>query len=783
MNFARQISLPDGNLSNPRSDETFSLLDASDFASRHWRFIGLTTLLPVMAGVAYLAVTPSRYTAETDMIIDTKRVTWTQSELATENRMLEDASVESEIETTKSEKVALAVVRRLRLFEDPEFVGSGFGLKRSLLTLLKVDFPVPQPSVDELTQRALSAVRGNLRVARVGRSYIEQISFTSLSPEKAATIANAVADAYIEDQIQAKFEATRRASEWLQQRIGELRAQASDAYRAVQDFKTSNSIIVSGEGKLASDLELDQLGIALAKARADTSQAKAKFDRITKVLEQREQGNSDIPDPIVTDALSNPVITKLRQQYLDDQSKEADWSKRYGSAHQATQNLRSEMTNLRQAIWDEVSRISESYRSEVQIAKAQEDSIDQRMVDVFKKSTGTRQAQVRLRELETAANTYRGIYETFLSRFTQSVQQQSFPSTEARVVSVAKPPGSRSEPKASLTLALATVFGLGLGVFAAWTRDRMSRQIHTRGQLESLLGTTCLAIIPSFGAKAAGPDAASSSESNAPWISFSAKPPFLKTRLGRRSQIPNRPLSSPAAFERINEVAPFSATAEALRHIKVAIDLNPGGGKTIGIVSARQGEGKTTICASFAAFLSRSGAKTLLIDGDMRNPSLSRMLGYRNKRGLLEIVADQLKLDDVAIEDPTYKFDFIPSATEMKPINSADVLNSPSMKRLLKSAANNYEYIIVDLPPILPVVDVKAAAHMFDGFVLVVEWGATMSNDLLSAIGVSDTLSQKLIGTVLNKVDDDVMRRIEGYAYRQHYYHDDFYREGERAKG
>src|SRR5262249_28981554 len=297
-----------------------------------------------------------------------------------------------------------------------------------------------------------------------------------------------------------KFEATHRASTWLEQRIRELRQQASDAYRAVQDFKSQNSIIIGVDGKLASEVELDQLGIALAKARADTSQARAKLDRIERVLEQRnaDKGSFNIPDPVVTDALNNPVITKLRQQFLDDQSKESEWSARYGQEHQAARNLRAEMAALQRAIWDEISRIAESYKSELQIAKSQEESIDKRMIEVFQQSATTRQSQVRLRELETAANTYRNIYETFLSRFTQSVQQQSFPSTEARVVTVATPPRSPSSPKISLTLALAAICGLGLGIMSALAREQMNRQIHTRAQLESLLGTSCLAVLPAF---------------------------------------------------------------------------------------------------------------------------------------------------------------------------------------------------------------------------------------------------------------------------------------------
>src|ERR1700736_6558397 len=693
MNIAGQFSPYPPAIDNDPNSGTLSMLQVRDFLGREWRLIALVTGLSIVVGATYVALSPSRYTAQADMIIDTKRVTWTQTEMASENRTVEDASVESEIETTKSEKVAEAVIRRLHLTEDPEFVGSGPGLRRRIFSLFKLTGPEQEPSNDELMHRALGTVKDNLRVTRLGRSYIEQIAFTSLDREKAATIANAFADAYIEDQLQAKFEATRRASAWLEQRIGELRQQASNAYKEVQDFKSENSIIIGVDGKLASEVELDQLGIALAKARADTSQARAKLDRISRVLEQRSDKESfNIPDPVVTDALSNPVITKLRQQFLDDQNKESEWSARYGPDHTAARNLRAEMAALQRAIWDEISRIAESYKSELQIAESQEESIDKRMIEVFQKSGSTRQSQVRLRELETAANTYRGIYETFLSRFTQSVQQQSFPSTEARVVTMASPPRVPSSPKVTLTLALAVLSGLAFGIVAAVAREQMNRQIHTRAQLENLLGTSCLAVLPAFAEK---------------------RPVLQKLRATRES----------GAFRQISEVAPFSATAEALRYIKVAIDLHPTGGKVIGIVSALPGEGKTTVATGFAAFVAKSGSRTLLIDADLRNPSMTRALGYANAPGLVNMVADKSNFDDLVITDSKFKFDFLPSSTRMKPSNSSDILNSPAMKDMLRAAKNDYDYLLVDLPPILPVVDVNAVAHLFDAFVLVVEWG------------------------------------------------------------
>src|SRR5713226_6375957 len=742
MNIAGQFPPYTPAIDDDPSSGTLSMLQLRDFFGREWRLIALVTGLSIVLGATYVALSPSRYTAQADMIIDTKRVTWTQTEMSSENRLVEDASVESEIETTKSEKVAEAVIRRLHLTEDPEFVGAGQGLRRRLLSVFKLTAGSEQePSSDELMHSVLDTVKGNLRVTRLGRSYIEQIAYTSLDRDKAAKIANAFADAYIEDQLQAKFEGTRRASAWLEQRIGELRQQASNAYKEVQDFKSENSIIIGVDGKLASEVELDQLGIALAKARADTSQARAKLDRISRVLEQRsdKENSFNIPDPVVTDALSNPVITKLRQQFLDDQNKESEWSARYGADHTAARNLRAEMAALQRAIWDEISRIAESYKSELQIAKSQEESIDKRMIEVFQKSASTRQSQVRLRELETAANTYRGIYETFLSRFTQSVQQQSFPSTEARVVTFASPPRGPRSPKISLTLALAALCGLGLGIMSAIAREQMNRQIHTRAQLEKLLGISCLAVLPAFAQK---------------------RPVLRKLQATRDS----------GAFRQISEVAPFSATAEALRYIKVAIDLHPTGGKVIGIVSALPGEGKTTVATGFAAFVAKSGARTLLIDADLRNPSMTRALGYSNAPGLVNMVADKSNFNDLVITDSKFKFDFLPSS-RMKPANSSDILNSPTMKDMLRAAKSKYDYVLVDLPPILPVVDVKAVAHLFDAFVLVVEWGSTSTDEILKAVGASPIVSERLLGAVLNKADEAVMRRFEGYSDRRYTYY------------
>jgi capsular exopolysaccharide synthesis family protein len=269
----------------------------------------------------------------------------------------------------------------------------------------------------------------------------------------------------------------------------------------------------------------------------------------------------------------------------------------------------------------------------------------------------------------------------------------------------------------------------------------MSRQIHTRAELESLLGTSCLAVVPAFAVQ---------------------RPAHGKAHS-----------SSASAFKQISSVAPFSATAEALRYIKVAIDLHPKGGKVVGIVSALPGEGKTTVTAALADFLAKAGNRTLLIDADLRNPSMSKILGYAGAPGLLDMVANHTPFEELVITDSKHKFDFLPSSSRIRPANSSDILNSPTMKSLLKTAKNDYDYVLIDLPPILPVVDVKATAHLLDAFVLVVEWGSTSMDEIVKAVSTSPILSERLLGTVLNKTDEAMMRRFEGYSDRTYNYYTD----------
>ena len=319
----------------------------------------------------------------------------------------------------------------------------------------------------ELTKRAVGAVMGGLSVKRVGLTYVIEIGFQSKSTVGAAQIANAVVEAYIRDQLDAKFQATRRASAWLQDRIAELKEQSANAERAVEDFKEKNNM-VSADGRLVNEQQVAELSSQLVLARKRTADAQSRFDRIQTILK------GDTVDATVSDSLNNSVVNRLREKYLDDANKEADWSARFGPNHLAAVNLRTQMKGILASICEELVRLAETYKSDLVIAKNSQDAAQKELAGAVAQSQEANQVKVTLRQLESSAKTYRTQYDSFLQRYQEMVEQQSFPVTEARMISAADS-GVKSSPITRNVLSFAILSGLLLGGGIGWLRETWSR--------------------------------------------------------------------------------------------------------------------------------------------------------------------------------------------------------------------------------------------------------------------------------------------------------------------
>lgn len=734
----------------------FTLSQLVDFLRRQWPAITAALLVTVGLGIAYLILTPPRYTAKSLLMLDARRAQVFQQQSVVGEINLDDVAVASQVEILKSVNVAYAVVRELKLVEDAEFTGQVRGFIGSLLGglgRLVSSAPETLTSDDEMFRRAARKLRDDLSVQRVGRTYVLEISFTSLDRNKAARVANAVADAYILDQLDAKFKATRRASSWLQERIDELRDEATNSDRAVQNFRAENQLVETN-GRTVFDQQLGEINTQLVASRAATSEAQARLERISEI---NENGASTGPTAIpatVADALKSDVITKLRVQWVEASKREADFSSRYGRDHLASVNLRREMTQIQRLTSEELRRIAETYRSDLEIARNREQSLQASLASLMSKVAANKQTQVALRVLESSAQSYRTLYDSFLTRFVEATQQQSFPNTEARIITPASA-GDKTEPRTSSVLALSILAGLTFGVGAALVREQLDRAFRLPVQVENALGLECLGVLPAV-------DSVGATHKIAGMIERMPPPSG------------ERPILRNLGIGRYVVAEPFSRFAETLRGVKVSADTSTPTGhiKVIGTVSAVPAEGKSTVALNMAELIAQTGSRVLLIDGDLRNPTLTRLISPDAKEGVIEIINGQARLEDTIWTDPLTGMDFVPAVLKAAIAHTSGLISSAGMERMLAGARETYDYVVVDLPPMVPVVDARAAAHLMDGFLLVIEWGKTSPEVVKEAVQSAEVVRERIVGAILNKANTSVLKRLEAYKganYHRYY--------------
>jgi succinoglycan biosynthesis transport protein ExoP len=732
-----------------QSDKPFiqSLSNSIRIIKRQRPIVSLIFICCLALGALYYFITPPSFTADGTMVIDKRKVQLFQQESVLSNVDVDTATVQTEVEVIKSDNISLAVIRKLHLADDPEFTGPSSGLVGSVVAFVTRLFS-PQDAVSEFERESTALLKFDRQrtVNRLGLTYVMNIGFTSDNPSKSARIVNALADAYIDDQLNAKYQAARRASAWLQERIVELRTQATASERAVVDFKGKNNIVDAGGGRLINEQQLAEVNSQLILARAATAEAKARLDRISTVMSQ------DIADASVADALKSEVIIKLRGQYLEIAQREAIWAKMYGENHLAAINLRTQMQELRRSIKDEMRKIAESYKSDYEIALTREKSLESSLANVVTTSQTAGQAQVQLRELESNAETSRALYDSFLQRYMEAVQQQTVPISEARLISPAMPPLKKSAPRLSIVLLVTVAGGALLSFGVAYLREASDGTLRTTDQVEDFLQTNCLAMVPIL--KASSPRHANRIDEAEDGIQKVATP-------------------HPDWLRYVVD-APFSRYAEAIRSVKVAADLSGvlKSTKIIGMTSTLPNEGKSTIASNLAHLVADAGGSVILVDADLRSPTLTQKYAP-DSPGSIGVVMGKIPLDAAITTIPFTNLHFLPAGPTSRLPHTNEILASAAMKKVFDLLRTRYDYIIVDLSPVAPIVDVRATGHFIDTYVYVVEWGTTKIEIIERGLSEAGNISDRLLGVVLNKVDTSAQGRYERYhgnEYHRKYY-------------
>lgn len=705
----------------------------------------------LVASVLYIVAAVPQYTATVNILLDTPKVRAVADAYDSSALSFETGGIDSQVEVLKSERIALGIIKKLDLKNHPRFrpsgnligaaLGGAFSWVKDLFGVRDLDAEAAQAVEEDrvLERRIVKTLADDMQIKRIGRTYVLDLKYTSPDPGFASQIANAYADQYLTDQLDAKYDATTRAAVWLQDRINELRGRSLEADAKVQQFRTENGLIAV-DGKLVNEQQLSAANAQLSEARAKMAEAEARAQRIDAIAKEGSV------DSAVAESLANPVVAQMRTKYLEASKREAEISKKLGSDHIAAVNLRNEMKQYERLLFDELGRIGETYRSDYQIAKSRLEALEQNLRSMVAQTAGDNKTLVQLRELERESETYKQLYSTFLTRYQEAIQQQSFPITDARVITAATSPLDQSWPKKSLVLALGLVVGGMAGVGAAFVLEMRDRVFRTGEQVQGELGVEFLGLLPALSVSThRPPDAATT-----PAGTLGAIAPSMRYALS----------------------APLSGFAETLRATKVAADiaLRTKRPRVIGVVSVLPSEGKTTVSKNLASLVSSLGSKTLLIDGDLRNPGLTRAIAPNATQGLVELLQGQRTITEVALRETDSGLTIIPAIVNRKMTNSSDLLSSQAMRNLLARTEGLFDYVILDLPPIGPVIDVRAAADLVDAFVFVVEWGKTPRALVRSTLEVESEVMERCLGVVLNKVDQTKMKLYEGSEYRNYYY-------------
>jgi len=738
-------------------EDTDSFIDLEQLVSaarRQIKVVALCAAVGLAMGIVYLAFTPKVYTAATDILLDDSLTRFAEDKDTAPAHIQADSMVLSEVEIMKSTRLARAVVLAAKLNENEAFLNpprSPFGwLKDQLRAVTGIFSSAPASKGDAVEdpkiKRAITLLQSGLSAERTGRSFVIEVSLSAYDPETAGMITRAYADAYLADHLNANFDATQRATVWLQGRLGELRDSSQAAAMEVERFRAENGL-TAARGELMSDQQLSDLNAQLIVAQADTANALARYTQYKSIVDSGPDNavkNATIP----SDKANSGVLNDLKTRYLAITKREQDVTTRFGADHPQAVALRREQADVSRQIFQELQQLTESYRNEYEVAKSRETSLRDNVGQMTGQNSQSSEKMVKLRELDQKATALATLYQSFLARYEEASQQRSFPIAEARVISQADNPTQASSPRRTMVLALSLVLGLIGGACVGAYQEFLERFFRTGDDVRSALNVNFLGYLPITG-----------------------------NRLAKAKAKPGdgKPTASDAVTPRILRVAinaPSSSFAETLRNVKLASDvvLQRSPCKVIGFVSVLPHEGKTTVAANFAGLLAANGVKTLLIDADLRNPGLSRSLSVAPEKGLVEAIVGDHRWQSACLVDRKTRLAIIPAVTRGHPSHTSELISGPGMRDLIAEARKSFDYIVVDLPPLGPVIDVKAFAPLADGLVMVAEWGVTPRTLVRSALNAEPAVAAKVLGLVLNKTDMKKLARYGAFGSAEQYF-------------
>jgi capsular exopolysaccharide synthesis family protein len=731
-------------------------IDLQEYLRILWRqkWIISATIVVIMA-LAFIIVsslTP-RYVANAFVQINPRQTQIVDFEAILSGLPTDTETIQTQIQIIKSRKLARRTITRLQLQRDPEFNSSlrPIGLSSSwrhaiaawlaslaaetegdelareenvkdeprgfiaelILKLSGVMRPANMKIRSEEEQirrendRVINSFLQKLTVAPEGRSRVVRISFESENPETAAAAANTLADFYIVAQLEAKFEATKRATTWLNQRVEKLNEEVRTKEQAVEDFRANSGLLEGGGNTTLTSEQVSELNAQHVTELARLAEAEARLQQVNKFLGSSEGIESSI------EVLESPLIRDFRGEEARIMGRIAELSADYGERHPTMIGARAELRDLRARIKIEVDKIVQGLRNELAVARARASTVVRSLEGVKKQLAALNQSEVQLRALEREATVSRTLLENLMQRTKQTISQKTFQEADADIVSNAAVPGTPSYPRKGIILPLIFLFAISQGIILAFAAEKLDLGFRSMDQVERIMGVTPLGLIPTVS---------------------------KLTTVGK----------APHDYILTNPGSPFY---EAIRSLYTNILLSDvvQRRKVVLVTSALPNEGKTVVVLSLARMLSTTGQKVILVDCDFRRPTVHKDLGIQPGPGLSDYLTGGAILDDVIQVDEESGAHIIPAGTTVQ--ESPEQLDSGRMQRLLKNLGVKYDFVILDSPPVLVVSDSLYLARLAEATIFLVRWTRTRRE--VASLGLRRLLSAQanVVGVLLTMVD------------------------------
>jgi uncharacterized protein involved in exopolysaccharide biosynthesis/Mrp family chromosome partitioning ATPase len=583
---------------------------------RGWATILTSVIVTLVLAVAFIALAPREYTAVTQILIDPSDLRAVGND-ATQPTQVSDAGllqVESQVNVITSDAVLRRVVASQDLEHDAEFVRAP-----SLIGMLMGHDAIPGGK----TLAALNELKRRVKVKRAERTYVVEVDVSSRDPQKAANIANAIAQSYLDEQTQVRSDAARQVSRSLSSRLKELKDRLRTDEEKVEEFKADNNIL-NANGQSVTDQQLAEANNQLGAARARTAEAKGRLDQV-EAVQRRKDENGAFPE-----ALQSATITALRGQYAEVMRREAEQTASLGALHPAVIDIQAQADRLRRMIDDEIDRSAVAARAEYESAKASEQTLADNFEALKRTALSTNSAMVGLRELERDAQASRSIYEAFLVRARETGEQEQLDTKNIRVLSKADLPQRRSSPPPSLLIA----FGAMMLGAAAGTGIVLVRPPAETGPRRQGAGALLRQILIAMGF----------------WPAPAPAVPVLAT-------LPEADVSFGLSAAD-DPTSPFAREMRKVYDELRASHTEPGNPSLL-ILAAGDEDDASTVALTLAAVVAAT-QRVLVIDSDLERRTMAAIDAEDSDAGLVDVALGRRLLTDVIKLDRETNINLVP---------------------------------------------------------------------------------------------------------------------------